>query len=340
MDPRLFVCVCVFVHFISQFNSFSVAQSVGVNYGMKGNNLPTADQVIALVKSKNITRIRLFDPNPDALKALQGSGVETILGTLNEDLPKLGSDPSFATNWVNTNVVPHANSVVFRYVSAGNEVIPGDLAANVLPAMKNLDSALKAAKLSIPVSTCVATQVLGVSYPPSQGAFSEAASSIMAPIAAYLEANKIPLLVNVYPYFAYAGSPGDVRLDYALFTAKDVVVRDGGLAYYNLFDAIVDSVYSALEKAGGPSVEVVVAETGWPSAGNGNMATISNAETYNNNLIAHLSQSTGTPKRPGKAIETYMFAIFNENLKPAGTEQNFGLYQPDMTAVYPVNFSP
>lgn len=313
---------------------------MGLNYGMKGDNLPPATQVIALLKSKNIKRVRLFEPKPDALKALEGSGIELILGTLNEDLPKLGSDPSFAANWVTTNVVPHANSVVFRYVSAGNEVIPGDLAANVLPAMKNLDSALKAANLSIPVSTCVATQVLGVSYPPSQGAFSEASSAVMAPIAAYLEASKIPLLVNIYPYFAYAGNPNEVRLDYALFTAKEVVVRDGGLGYYNLFDAMVDSVYSALEKAGGQSVEVVVAETGWPSGGgNGSMATITNAQTYNNNLIAHLSQSTGTPKRPGKAIEAYMFAIFNENLKPAGTEQHFGLYQPDMTEVYPVNFS-
>ncbi|XP_058088195.1 putative glucan endo-1,3-beta-glucosidase GVI [Magnolia sinica] len=312
------------------------AQSVGVNYGMLGDNLPTPDKVVALLKSKNIKMVRLFDPNPDALKALQSSGIDVVLGTFNEDLQRLGSDAAFAATWVSTNVVPHANAIHFRYVTAGNEVIPGDLAVNVLPAMKNLDAALKAANLEIPVSTVVATQVLGASFPPSQGVFSDDAGVHMVPIVKYLEANKAPLLVNVYPYFAHASDPKNVRLDYALFTAVDPVVTDGTVRYFNLYDSIIDAAYSALEKAGGPSVEIVVAESGWPSSGNGDIATIANAQTYINNMITHLS---GTPKRPGKAIESYIFSIFNENQKPVGTEQNFGLYYPNMTQVYNVNFS-
>ncbi|KAL5986872.1 hypothetical protein ACLOJK_015206 [Asimina triloba] len=336
---RLFFSALAFLAWPTFMISLASAQNVGVNYGLLGDNLPAPDQVVALLKSNSIDIVRLFDPNPAALAALHGSGIQLVLGTLDQDLQKLGADPAFASSWVSTNVLPHANAVTFRYITAGNEVIPGDLAASVLPAMKNLDAAIKAANLSIPVSTVVATEVLGTSYPPSQGSFSSAASPIMAPIVSYLEASKAPLLVNVYPYFAVADDPKNVPLDYALFQATGPVVTDGTLLYSNLFDSIVDATYSAMEKVGGGSVELVVAETGWPSAGGGNgdnIATIPNAQTYINNLIAHLG---GSPKRPGKKIEAYIFSIFNENQKPAGTEQHFGMYYPNITQVYPVNFS-
>ncbi|KAI3897497.1 hypothetical protein MKW92_032845 [Papaver armeniacum] len=201
--------------------------------------------------------------------------------------------------------------------------------------MKNLDAALKAVGLKIPVSTTVPSNVLGISYPPSAGEFSNVTAPIMEPIIAFLAAESYPLLVNVYPYFAYIGNPKDISLDYALFNSNEVVVRDGELEYKNLFVAMVDAVYAALEKAGGPTVTIYVSETGWPSAGgDGVVATIDNARMYNRNLIAHLAFSPGTPRRPRRNLETYIFALFNENLKAVGTERNFGLYYPNMTEVY------
>ena len=170
-----------------------------------------------------------------------------------------------------------------------------------------------------------------------QGAFSGAAGPIMAPLIAFLASKNTPLLVNVYPYFAYASNTNQVRLDYALFTAGEVVVQDGSLSYRNLFDAMVDAMYTAMENVGGSSVEIVVSETGWPSGGGAAGANVENAMAYSNNVVQHVNSNAGTPRRPGKAIETYLFALFNENQKPAGTEQNFGLYQPDETEVYHVS---
>nr|XP_010938735.2 glucan endo-1,3-beta-glucosidase-like [Elaeis guineensis] len=204
--------------------------------------------------------------------------------------------------------------------------------------MNNIQSALSANGLQgqIKVSTSVSQGVLGTSYPPSAGAFSSDASPYLGPIVNFLASNGSPLLVNVYPYLSYTGDMEDISIDYALFTSPGIVVQDGQFGYQNLFDAIVDAVYSALANAGGSNVEVVVSESGWPSAG-GTAASPDNARTYNQNLINHVGQ--GTPKTSGRAIETYIFAMFNEDQKPAGIEQNWGLFYPNEQPVYQINFS-
>ncbi|XP_062186509.1 putative glucan endo-1,3-beta-glucosidase GVI [Phragmites australis] len=321
------------------WSSFSGVEGIGVNYGMIANNLPSPDKVIALYKAKNITDVRLFHPDTTVLTALRGSGLGVVLGTLNEDLARLASDASFAATWVQSYVQPFAGDVRFRYITAGNEVIPGDDAERVLPAMRNLESALLAAGLSVPVTTAVATAVLGSSYPPSQGAFSEAALPSVGSIVSFLASRSTPLLVNMYPYFAYSADPSSVRLDYALLSSSGdtPAVTDGGLVYTNMFDAILDAVHAAVERAGAQGLELVVSETGWPSGGGGAGASVENAAAYNNNLVRHVGR--GTPRRPGKAVETYIFAMFNENQKPQGVEQHFGLFEPDMSEVYHVDFS-
>ncbi|PUZ54352.1 hypothetical protein GQ55_5G124900 [Panicum hallii var. hallii] len=323
-------------------SSSSGVEGIGVNYGMIANNLPSPDKVIALCRARNITDVRLFHPDTAVLAALRGSGLGVVLGTLNEDLARLASDASFAASWVQSYVQPFAGAVRFLYVTAGNEVIPGDLAALVLPAMRNLESALRGAGLGgVAVTTAVSTAVLGSSYPPSQGAFSEEALPTVGPIASFLASRSAPLLVNVYPYFAYAADPSSVPLDYALLQpASAATVTDGGVEYTNMFDAIVDAMHAALGRvAASGAVDVVVSETGWPSGGGGAGASVGNAAAYVNNVVRRVGSGRGTPRRPGKAVEAFVFAMFNENQKPEGVERHFGLFEPDMTEVYHVDFT-
>ncbi|CAL9769306.1 unnamed protein product [Musa acuminata subsp. burmannicoides] len=315
------------------------AQSIGVCYGMLGNNLPPPSEVVSLYKSNNIARMRLYDPNQAALQALRNSNIQVLLDVPRSDVQSLASNPSAAADWIRRNVVAYWPSVSFRYIAVGNELIPGsDLAQYILPAMRNIYNALSSAGLQnqIKVSTAVDTGVLGTSYPPSAGAFSSAAQAYLSPIVQFLASNGAPLLVNVYPYFSYTGNPGQISLPYALFTASGVVVQDGRFSYQNLFDAIVDAVFAALERVGGANVAVVVSESGWPSAGGGAEASTSNARTYNQNLIRHVGG--GTPRRPGKEIEAYIFEMFNENQKAGGIEQNFGLFYPNKQPVYQISF--
>lgn len=308
-------------------------ESIGVCYGVNGDGLPSASDVVELYKSNGISAVRIYYPDGDALRALSGTNIGVIMDVGNDQLGSLASDPAAASAWVQANVVPYQGAVNIRYIAVGNEVSGGD-AASILPAMQNLNSALSAAGLGgIKVSTAV-SQGVTVGYPPSKGAFSSDASSYMTPIAQYLASTGAPLLANVYPYFSYVGTPG-MDIGYALFTAQGTVVQDEGNGYQNLFDALVDTFYSALESAGGGGVAVVVSESGWPSDG-GTAASVANAQTYNQNLINHVGQ--GTPKRPG-AMEAFVFAMFNEDKKGgAETEKHFGLFNTDKSPAYSISF--
>lgn len=89
-------------------------------------------------------------------------------------------------------------------------------------------------------------------------------------------------------------------------------------------------------------MEIVISETGWPSRGDSNQVgtSIENAKAYNGNLIAHLRSMVGTPLMPGKSVDTYLFALFDEDLKPGpASERSFGLFKPDLTVAYDVMLS-
>nr|AND01130.1 putative glucan endo-13-beta-glucosidase GVI [Linum usitatissimum] len=265
--------------------------------------------------------------------------MEVVLGTVNSNLEQLATNPSFAAQWVSANVVPYHPALKLRYVSAGNEVIPGPLAQHVLGATENLDNALKSSGIdNVCVSTATSFVSIGESFPPSAGEFADESKPFMAPIIEFLAENDYPLLVNVYPYFAYKSNPDRIDLDYALGNPGRIFVADGRLRYRSLFDAMVDAMYAAAEKVHVGKVRMVVTETGWPSAGD-RVATMKNAKAYVNNAAARAGGSdAGTPRRPGIETETYLFALFNEDLKPEGEERNFGMFWPDFTEVYHVDF--
>uniref|UniRef100_A0A0E0N7K6 Glucan endo-1,3-beta-D-glucosidase n=1 Tax=Oryza rufipogon TaxID=4529 RepID=A0A0E0N7K6_ORYRU len=310
-------------------------QSIGVCYGMVGNDLPSRSEVVQMYVSLGINRMRIYNPDREALDALRNSGIDLILDAGGFDtVSYLAASSSNAASWVHDNISPYYPAVNIKYIAVGNEVV-GGTTESILPAMRNVNSALAAAGIGgIKVSTAVKSDVIANSYPPSAGVF---AYPYMNGIAQYLASTGAPLLANVYPYFAYAGNPREISLNYATFQPGTTVRDDGnGLTYTNLFDAMVDCIYAALEKADAGNVRVVVSESGWPSA-EGIGASMDNARAYNQGLIDHVGR--GTPKRPGQ-MEAYIFAMFNENQKTgAATERHFGLFYPNKSPVYQIAFS-
>ncbi|KAL9412892.1 hypothetical protein AB3S75_041533 [Citrus x aurantiifolia] len=318
----------------------SAADSIGVNYGAIANNLPPPQQVANFLKTQTtIDRVKLFDANPEFLRAFAHTNIPVTVTVGNGDIPALAKLPA-AQSWVANNILPHHPQTIFRYIVLGNEILATSdkvLIASLLPAMRTLKSALDAANLSsVQVSTPHSLGILSTSEPPSTGRFRKGYDRlIFARILEFHRQTKSPFMVNPYPYFGFKPQ----TLNYALFKPNAGVFDPAtGKNYTNMFDAQLDAVYSAMKKVGYEDVDIVVGETGWPSAGDPNQpeSNLANALSYNGNLVKHVNSGKGTPLMPNRTFEVYIFALFNENLKPSISEQNFGLFKPDFTPVYDV----
>ncbi|XP_072983071.1 glucan endo-1,3-beta-glucosidase 11-like isoform X2 [Typha latifolia] len=333
--------------FSSELGFLQFGSSLGINYGQVANNLPSPDQVVTLLTSLKITKTRIYDTNPQVLTAFANSGIEIIVTVPNDAVAMLTNSQQ-ALQWIMTNVKPYFPATRITGIAVGNEVYTGDdaaLAANLVPAMLNLHSALAQLGLDsyVHVSTANSLAVLENSYPPSFGTFSSDVATLMAPFLRFLSETKSPFWINAYPYFAYKGDPTKVPLDYVLFNPNYGMVDPyTKLHYDNMLYAQVDAVTFAMARMGYTGIEVRVSETGWPSKGDQDEigANVANARDYNRNLLLRQMSNEGTPLRPNQRLEVYLFALFNEDLKPGPTsERNYGLYQPDMTMAYNVGLT-
>ncbi|KAM3397944.1 glucan endo-1,3-beta-glucosidase A-like [Capsicum galapagoense] len=284
--------------------------------------------------------MRIYFLDANVFNVLKGSNIEIILDVPNQDLEAL-TNPSNANRWVQDNIRSHFLDVKFKYIAIGNEVDPstntGQYARFVVPAMENIYNALSAVGLQnqIKVSTATYSGLLANTYPPKDSIFREEYKSFINPIIGFLSQKNLPLLANIYPYFGHTDNTANVSLSYALFNQQG----KNPVGYQNLFDALVDSIYFATEKLGGQNIEIIVSESGWPSSGHP-AAIIENARTYCTNLINHVKGGVATPKKPGRIIETYLFAMFDKNQKKGKiSEQHFGLFHPDQRPKYQINFN-
>ena len=187
--------------------------------------------------------------------------------------------------------------------------------------------------------------VLASSFPPSSSTFAPNLVETIDALLDFLADTGAPFMVNAYPYFAYRDNPETVNLQYALLGNSSTGVRDPkGYLYYNMLDAQIDAVRSAINALGfgNRTVKITVSESGWPSKGDtGDIAaTKENAKTYNTRLIERAQSSKGTPMKPRDKIDIFVFSLFNENKKKGGTtERNFGIFNGDGSKVYDVDLS-
>lgn len=317
---------------------------VGINYGQIANNLPSPSRVAGLLRSLNISRVKLYDADPNVLSAFSNSNVDFIIGLGNEYLQTV-TDPGQAQTWIQQHVQPYLSQTKITCITIGNEVLTGNdtqAKSYLLPAMQTINNALNNLGLSreVYVTTAHSTGILGNSFPPSSGTFRQDLVEYIQPILSFHSQTNSPFLVNAYPFFAYKDSPDQVSLEYVLFQpnpgTRDPVTN---LNYDNMLYAQIDAVYSAMKALGHTDVQVKISETGWPSKGDPDElgATPENAALYNGNLLQRIAENQGTPAKPSIPVDVYVFALFNEDLKPGpASERNYGLLYPDGSPVYQI----
>lgn len=326
-------------------------QVIGINYGRVADNLPPPSRAVELIKSLGINRVKIYDADPTVLKAMQGSGLRVTIMVPNQEIAQIANNaPNASDEWVSKNVVAWLNSnVKIETVVVGNEILSDSSLRDstwpkLVPAMEAIRSSLdRAGSKNIPVTTSLAIDCLDSSFPPSTGTFKQdIAETIIKPLLHFLSETNSFFFVNVYPYFALSAQPSNVSLDYALFSPSATPVVDGGVSYHCMLDAQLDALVMAMTRLGYGSVHLAISETGWPSAG-ANVATVANAATYNRGLVQRIlgkaGQHTGTPRRPGGPLSTFIFSLFNEDQKNGAVERSWGLLYPNGSRVYDIDLT-
>lgn len=346
----IFVLIAVGVAAASHRSS---VLTMGINYGRIADNLPPPSEAVVLMQRMGIGNVKIFDSDPQVLSALAHTGLQVAIAVTNEELPGIAASQAAADQWVQSRVTPYYPATLINFINVGNEVLSSNpvnqtLWYELVPAMQNIYSSLIKFNLKdrIKVTTSSALNTLSSSYPPSAGCFrEEIAASIMQPMLQFLFQTRSYFFVNVYPYLTWSANSQQIPLQYALLEANsESSVQDGQLQYYDLLDAQLDAVASAIAKLGYPRVRLAISETGWPTKGDEDEAgaNVANAMAYNQRLVKKMLAypPIGTPLRPRTFIPTYIFALFNENLKPGPTtERNWGLLYPNGEAVYAMDLT-
>ncbi|KAL6001420.1 hypothetical protein ACLOJK_007157 [Asimina triloba] len=327
-------------HFVSYADPF-----IGVNIGTELSDMPDATQVVALLKQQNIHHVRLFDADRAVLLALANTGIKVTISVPNNELLAVGQSNATAANWVTRNVDAYVPATNITAIAVGSDVFTTlpNAAGVLVSAMQFIHSALVASNLDkvIKVSTPLSSPIILDSFPPSQAFFNRSWEPVIVPMLKFLQSTDSYLMLNVYPYYDYLQSNDAIPLDYALLKpllpSKEAVDPNTMLHYSNVFDAVIDAARFAMTYLNFTNIPVVVTETGWPAKGDSSEpdANVDNANSYNSNIIKHVLNKTGTPKFPGVPISTYIYELYNEDLKPGPiSEKNWGLFDANGVPIY------
>ncbi|CAL0305957.1 unnamed protein product [Lupinus luteus] len=323
---------------------------IGVNIGTDVTDIPSPTEIVALLKAQSIQHVRLYDADRAMLLALAHTGIRVTVSVPSDQLLGIGQSNATAANWVARNVLAHVPATNITAIAVGSEVLTAlpNVAPVLVSALEFIQSALVAANLDqqIKVSTPHSSSLILDSFPPSQAFFNRTWDPVMVPLLKFLQSTGSYLMLNVYPYYDYVQSNGAVPLDYALFRPlppnREAVDANTLLHYTNVFDAVVDAAYFAMSYLNFTNIPILVTESGWPSKGDSSEpdATPDNANTYNSNLIRHVLNNTGTPKHPGVPLSTYIYELYNEDLRTGPvSEQNWGLFYANGGPVYTLHLT-
>ncbi|XP_021686277.2 glucan endo-1,3-beta-glucosidase 9 [Hevea brasiliensis] len=329
----------------------STVVAIGVNWGTTTSHPLPPPKVVELLKSNNISKVKLFDADPLVLQALSGSNIGVTVGIPNAMLKSFNSSKKAAESWVHDNVTRYFSSgssgVRIEYVAIGDE--PFHLSYSeqfhpfVIGAAINVQTALTRANLASEVKVvvpCSYDTIQSESGLPSKGHFRPDLNKTMIELLTFLRKHHSPFFFTISPFITFNKNK-NISLDFSLFKEAAHPHNDSHRTYKNSFDLSYDTLVTALSVVGFPEMNIVVSKIGWPTDGAAN-ATSSIAETFMKGLMDHLHSKSGTPLRPrNPPMETYIFSLLDEDQRSIATgnfERHWGLFTFDGQAKYRIDF--
>ncbi|KAL4571186.1 hypothetical protein LXL04_017939 [Taraxacum kok-saghyz] len=344
-NPRRGFEVCVILGLIPFLCWVGSVNGIGANWGTQSSHPLPPETVVRMLVDNGIQKVKLFDADYGALRALSKSNIEVMVGIPNDMLSTMATSMKAADKWVSKNVTAHlSNNVNIRYVAVGNEpflaTYNGSFLRTTFPALQNIQKALLKAghgakvKVTVPQNADVYESSTGV---PSSGDFRADIHDYIFQITKFLNDNGSPFTVNIYPFISlYIDS--NFPVEYAFFDGQATPVNDGGTTYTNMFDANYDTLVWALQKNGFPNMGIIVGEIGWPSDGdrNGNNEY---AQRFMQGFMSRVAGGKGTPMRQGP-LEAYLFSLIDEDeksIQPGNFERHWGVFYYDGQPKYALN---
>nr|XP_023882046.1 glucan endo-1,3-beta-glucosidase 9 isoform X1 [Quercus suber]POE73634.1 glucan endo-1,3-beta-glucosidase 9 [Quercus suber] len=341
----------IILFFFSFILTISRVRAIGINWGNTASHPLPPPKVVELLKSNNITKVKLFDADPLVLPALSGSNIGVTVGIPNSMLRSFNSSKKAAESWVHDNVTRYfsngGSGVRIQYVAVGDEPFLQRYGEQfhpfVIGAATNIQAALIKANLEGKVRVvvpCSFDAFLSESNLPSKGHFRSDLNKTMIQLLTFLSKHGSPFFVTISPFVTIHQNK-NISLAFSLFKETAHPHNDSHRTYKNSFDLSYDTLVNALSIVGFPKIDIVVAQIGWPTDGATN-ATPSIAETFMKGLINHLHSKLGSPLRPrDPPIETYIFSLLDEDQRSITTgnfERHWGVFTFDGQAKYQVDF--
>ncbi|EYU20663.1 hypothetical protein MIMGU_mgv1a018565mg [Erythranthe guttata] len=278
--------------------------------------------VVQMLIDNGIKKVKLFDADQSTMTALAGTGIEVMVAIPNDQLSVMASFDR-AKQWVRRNVTRYNfnGGVNIKYVAVGNEpfltAYNNSFLNTTFPALENIQNALNEAGVGDSIKATVPLNADVYGSPednpvPSAGRFRTDIIYQMTQIVQFLDKNKAPFTINIYPFLSlYANE--HFPFDYAFFDGVSNPIMDNGIQYTNVFDANFDTLVSSLKAVQLGDMPIIVGEVGWPTDGDKN-ANINYALRFYKALLQRLAGNKGTPLRPGY-IEVYLFGLIDEDFK-------------------------
>ncbi|XVE97808.1 hypothetical protein REPUB_Repub03eG0050800 [Reevesia pubescens] len=316
------------------------------NWGLQSTHPLPPNIVVRLMEDNGFNKVKLFEADPGALKALGRSGIQVMVGIQNDMLASMASSVRNAEAWVQQNVSNYISNygTDIRYVAVANEpflhTYNDMFVQTTFPALQNIQAALIKAglgqkvKVTIPLNADVYQTDTGL---PSGGNFRPDILELVINIIKFLQDNGGVVTINIYPFLSLQADPNFPK-EYAFFDNTASPLVDGSITYTNVYDANLDTLISALEKNGFGQMPVVIGEVGWPTDGDPN-ANIDNARRFNQALLNRIIQGQGSPRRRTPP-DVYMFSLIDEDNKstdPGKFERHWGIFNYDGSIKYPLD---